>query len=97
MKNFDLNCKDLEEYLVETTYSKEGTVKGVEYTFHFDNGLGVSIIKHKFVRGYKEDLWALWTLKQTNEGWIVDPELINPILYVTDANLRNYLQQIKEL
>lgn len=100
MKNFDLNYEGFEQYMIERINSKEGMAKGVKYEFHFENGYGASIIKHELVRGYEDDLWEIWMLKKSNDKWKIDLKtpLIEPIVYyLTEEDVRNYLQQIKEL
>ena len=84
--------------------SIEDMCNGVHYVFKFDNGYGASVIKHDYSYGHDMDRWELavinfWMIDEPNH---YDLEYNTPITddvigYLTDEEVRNYLQKIKEL
>ena len=97
--NLNLNYEGFEQNL----FSKENDMDGVLYRFKFDNNFGASVIKHKYSYGYEEDLWELGVLVFGNgypeRGVLTYNTKVSGDVegYLTDEDVRNLLQQIKDL
>ena len=92
----DLNYKGYEKYLVDKYYPFDG----VKYIFSFENGYGASVIKHAYSYGHEKDLWELAVLEfDHGEPYICyDTEIADDVIgYLTDKEVRTYLNQIKGL
>lgn len=92
-----LNCEGYEKYLVRTC----GCYDGIQYVFRFENGYGASIIKHQFSYGHENDLWELAILEFDGDETshiCHDTELTDDVIgYLSDEEVRSYLEKIKEL
>ena len=95
--NFALNHEGYEEYL-EVRRPRN---RGVQYLFKFENGYGASVVKHSFSYGNQDDLWELAVIKYDDSGdWDLnyDTEITDDVIgWLTDENVIDLLQQIKEL
>ena len=72
---------------IATDYKEEPLYDGLHYVAHFNNGYGISIIKHLNSDGHESDLWEIAVLKG-NEicydtdlasdmiGWLTDEEVL---------------------
>lgn len=93
----NLNYEGFEENLV----SKNDCWDGVQYRFRFENDYGASVVKHCVSYGAECDLWELAAIKYTGfEYWDLcyDTEITNDVIGgLTDEQVREYLQKIKEL
>ena len=96
-KNFNLNCKEFEKYIIEDRLINNGK----QYIFKFENKYGASVVKNIYSYGYDNDLWELAIIKFNNDESfeiIYDSELSDDVLgYLTDEKVVEYLKQIKEL
>ena len=95
--NYELNHEGFEKYLI---VSKEH-LDGIAYRFKFENNYGASVIKHRYSYGGDQDLWELAVIKFEADGsWDLnyDTEVTSDVLgYRTDADIRDLLEQIKNL
>lgn len=85
--------KDYDEFL-----------RGVHYVFRFENGYGASVIKHSGSYGNEDDLWELAVImfydKYDDNSWDLTYEtpITNDVIgWLTDEQVEEYLQKIKEL
>lgn len=96
--NLNLNYEGFENYLVKRhDVFIDG---GIGYKFKFDNRHGASVIKHEYSRGSDKDLWELAVLWWWDDEWELDydtPITDDTIGYLSDEDVRNLLQQIKDL
>ena len=100
--NLVLNYEGFEEFMM---VRKEHIMDGVQYLFRFDNEYGASVIKARGTYGYEQDLWELAVLtwdKSNNGKWDYDlnynTSITSDVLgWLTDQEIREYLQQIKDL
>ena len=97
--NYYLNYKGYEQYMVYNCY--EPSNRGVQYKFKFENGYGASVIKNVHSYGHELDLWELDVLSYDSLG-DSHLEFTTPISddvkgWLTDANVRELLGQIKSL
>lgn len=92
-----LNCEGYEKYLV----SARECYGGIQYVFRFNNGYGASIIKHLFSYGHEDDLWEIAVIKFDGDETshiCYDTELTDDVIgYLSDEEVRSYLEKIKEL
>lgn len=88
----NLNYEGYENYFVGKIYKP----KFIQYVFKFENGYGASVM-----RVYNANLWelAVITWKNNRTSYIdYDTELTDCILpYLTDEDVRNLLEEIKNL
>ena len=94
--NLKLNYEGFEQNL-----SKEQRLHdGVQYMFRFDNGYGASVVKHFGSYGSNADLWERAVIKYTGERWHLtyDTDITDDVEgWLTDANVRDLLERIKNL
>ena len=89
-----------EEHLLKTNDKLNG---GIGYKFRFPNNYGASVVKHWFSYGHEEDLWELAVIKfndETPDNWdiVYDTPITEDVEgWLTDEDVRNLLQQIKDL
>lgn len=96
--NLNLNYEGFEDYLVERHRSVYGD--GVGYKFKFKNDYGASVMKHQHSYGSDEDLWELGVIRWRDDEWELNydtPITSDVIGYLTDEDVRNLLQRIKDL
>lgn len=90
--NTNLSYKEFESY----THS-------VQHVFRFENSYGASIIKCPNSLGYEKDLWELAVIKFDEESKncfevAYDTPITSDVIgYLHDADVRCYLQRIKDL
>ena len=85
-----------QEYLVEENTSYSGT--GFIYKFFFDNGYGVSVIKHEYSYGNEEDLFEVAVLY--NDRVVYDERIFrgNGLQgWMTNSDVLDTLKDVKEL
>lgn len=78
---------------------------GIQCVFRFENQYGASVVKHDFSYGHEQDLWELAVIKfednnKYNLHWSLNydtPITDDVIGYLTNEEVLNILQQIKEL
>ena len=91
-----LNCKGFKNN-IKTIRPNMG---GVQYLFEFENGYGASVIKHFGSYGSSDDKWELAVIQFDDGGFdlVYDTPITDDVLgYLTDEEVCEYLQQIKEL
>ena len=91
-----LEYKGFEEDLVEEHTSYSGT--GFVYKFFFDNGYGVSVIKHEYSYGNEEDLFEVAVLY--NDRVVYDERIFrgNGLQgWMTNSDVLDILKDVKEL
>lgn len=96
MYNLILKHEGFDEYLV----SKKPLNGGISYRFRFENGYGASVVKHRYSYGSLRDLWELSVMKWSDGvlNHCYDTEITDDdIGYLTDENVRELLQKIKDL
>lgn len=108
MVNLKLNYTGFDNNLVKKWTDNvrllDGIVyRGVHYLFKFNNDYGASVVKNYESYGYKHDLWELAVVR-FNRGDIndwdldYDTRITSDVLgYLTDDQIRNLLEEIKNL
>lgn len=97
--NLVLNCKGYEDDLLFSEKKNDG----VHYVFKFDNNYGASVVKFSGTYGFGMDLWELAVIEFSTCGQdyydlvYTTPITDDVIGCNTDSEIRNLLQQIKEL
>lgn len=95
--NFNLNYEGFEEYFVDR---KDRLFDGVQYLFRFENRYGASVVKGDGTYGYDKDLWEIAVILWCDDEYDIDydSEITSDIEgWLTDADVRDLLKQIKEL
>lgn len=100
--NLNLNYEGFEENLFKRY--NDSYFEGIHYIFKFDNGYGASVIKHSGSYGREEDLWELAVIEfyktdsELSYHLCYDTPITDDVIgYLTDQEIRKYLQQIKDL
>lgn len=74
---------------------------GVQYIFKFPNGYGASVVKGPYTYGWRDDLWelAVTYFKECGDyNLVYDSGITDDVAgYLTDEEVREHLQKIKEL
>ena len=73
---------------------------GTQTLVFFSNGYGASVVKHRWSYGGDRDLFEIAVLIGNTEKWRItsDTEITDDVLgYQTDDDVKNVLQQIREL
>ena len=75
---------------------------GIQYLFRFENHYGASVVKHRGSYGIEEDLWELAVIEFIGESdcytLTYDTSVTSDVIgYLNDKDVRELLQQIKEL
>ena len=95
--NLILNHEGFENNLLD----KQTRDGGVQYAFKFENGYGASVVKTKGSYGFEKDLWELAVLEFTDTTkfrLIYDTNITSDVEgYLSDEEVRNLLEQIKNL
>lgn len=74
-------------------YEEKDIWDGYQYLVSFDNGYGISIVKHEFSYGHEDDKWEIAVLKDgklcydtpvANDvvGWLSSAEVVNYVMKV---------------
>lgn len=106
--NLSLDCKEFDEYLVDTYEDCIHDYTGIHYIFRFPNGYGASVVKAFGCAGYSDDMWELAVIlyeeedkKSPDEYVLVYPYpivkhecVLGPL---DDSRVREILQKIKDL
>lgn len=106
--NLSLDCKEFDEYLVDTYEDCILDYTGIHYIFRFPNAYGASVVKAFGCAGYLDDMWELAAIlyeeedkKSPDEYVLVYPYSIvkhECVLGPLDDNqVREILQKIKDL
>ena len=73
---------------------------GVQYLKFFDNGYGVSVIKHNFSRGGTAGFWELAILEGNEENWkiIYDTPIADDVIgYLTENEVIELADKVSKL
>ena len=106
--NLSLDCKEFDEYLVDTYEDCIHDYAGIHYIFRFPNAYGASVVKAFGCAGYLDDMWELAVIlyeeedkKSPDEYVLVYPYpivkhecVLGPL---DDSQVREILQKIKDL
>ena len=106
--NLSLDCKELDEYLVDTYQDCIQGYTGIHYIFRFLNGYGASVVKAFGSTGYEDDMWELAVILYEEEDKKSPDEYILVYPYpivkyecvlgpLDDSQVREILQKIKDL
>ena len=100
--NVELNYKGFESYLIRRTEEQMCDKPAVQYIFRFDNNYGASVIKNIMSDGYTYDLWELAVINFYDDSGYFELNYRTNITsdvegYLTDWEVRNLLEKIKDL
>lgn len=106
--NFALECKEFDNYLVDTYEDNIAGNKGAHYIFRFENGYGASVVKTYGSIGYSDDMWELAVILYEEENKLSPDEYVIVYPYpivkhecvlgpLDDSQVREILQKIKDL
>ena len=73
---------------------------GVGARVFFKNGLGASVVSHKYSYGGPEGLYELAVIKGDEDVWVLtyDTPITSDVLgHLTEEEVESYLNQIEEL
>jgi len=71
-----------------------------QYTFHFSNGYGASVIKGPGTYGYEKDLWELAVLSERGGEWHLDydTDITDDVIgYLSVEEVKGLIERIKNL
>ena len=75
----------------------EQFLDGVKSTFHFDNGYGVSVVRHRFSYGNKLGLYELAILDKNND-LVYNTPITNDVLgYLNEDEVSNTMIKVQRL
>ena len=89
MKTF----KDLEFHFMDHT-------NGIQAIEFFENGYGISCVKHDFSYGGKKGLYEIAVIKGNPKNWIItyDTPITDDVLgYLTKEDVSNVMEQVANL
>lgn len=106
--NLSLDCKEFDEYLVDTYEDCILDYTSIHYIFRFPNGYGASVVKAFGCTGYENDMWELAVILYEEENKKSPDEYILVYPYpivkhgcvlepLDDSQVREILQKIKDL
>ena len=106
--NLSLDCREFDEYLVDTYEDCILDYTGIHYIFRFPNAYGASVVKTFGSTGYENDKWELAVILYEEENKRSPDEYVLVYPYpivkhecilgpLDDAQVREILQKIKEL
>ena len=106
--NLSLDCREFDEYLVDTYEDCIQGYTGIHYIFRFPNAYGASVVKVFGSVGYSDDMWELAVILYEEENGRSPDEylLVYPYPIVKhecvlgpldDSQVREILQKIKDL
>ena len=75
-------------------------MSGIQARMHFDNGYGVSIVKHPFSYGCNLGLWELAVLKGNADNWTLcyDTPITGDVMgYLEEDKVNEIVNDVKEL
>lgn len=73
---------------------------GVQALAFFKNGLGASVVSHKYSYGGTDGLYELAVIKGDEDVWVLtyDTPITSDVLgHLTEEEVESYLNQIEEL
>jgi hypothetical protein len=82
------------------TFESKAVNGGIQYKAFFDNGYGVSIVKHSFSYGGELGLWELAVLKGDANKWTLcyDTPITGDVMgYLEEDEVNKIVNDVKEL
>ena len=82
------------------TFESKPVNGGIQYKAFFDNGYGVSIVKHPFSYGGNLGLWELAVLKGNADNWTLcyDTPITSDVIgYLEEDEVNKIVKDVKEL
>ena len=82
------------------TFESKAVNGGIQYKAFFDNGYGVSIVKHSFSYGNELGLWELAVLKGDANNWTLcyDTPITGDVIgRLEEDEVNNIVNDVKEL
>lgn len=106
--NLSLDCREFDEYIIDTYDDCIQGYTGIHYIFRFPNAYGASVVKSFDCTGYSDDMWELAVILYEEEDKKSPDEyiLVYPYTIVNhkcilgpldDGQVREMLQKIKDL
>lgn len=107
-QNLALECREFDDYLVDTYQDVIHGYVGAHYIFRFPNAYGASVVKTFGSEGFMQDLWELAVIVYDEKDKLApdEYELAYPysilgdrdvLGYLTDKEVREILTKIKNL
>lgn len=107
-KNLALECKEFDQYLVDTYSDYVAGYAGIHYIFRFPNAYGASVVKTFGSVGYEDDMWELAVILYDEENKQAPDEYVLVYPYpivkhecvlgpLNDKDVRDILKKIKNL
>ena len=98
----DYDYTPLEPYYVDTikalatSYKENSHYGGLQYLAYFNNGYGISIVKHNGSYGREDDLWEIAVMKDGELCY--DTPIANDVVgWLTSAEVMNYIMKVEAL
>lgn len=82
------------------TFESKAVNGGIQYKAFFDNGYGVSIVKHSFSYGGNLGLWELAVLKGNADNWDLcyDTPITSDVIgHLEEDEVNKIVNDVKEL
>ena len=82
------------------TFESKPVNGGIQYKAFFDNGYGVSIVKHPFSYGGELGLWELAVLKGDADNWTLcyDTPITGDVMgYLKEDEVNEIVKNVTEL
>ncbi len=74
--DFNLDCPDFDNYLVDTYGDTINNKPGVHYIFRFPNSYGASVVKSYGTAGYEQNLWEVCPILYDEENKLAPDEYV---------------------
>jgi len=72
-------------------------LNGIKSSLHFENGYGVSVVKHKYSYGYGKGLYEMAIMDKDNDI-VYDTPITDDVLgYLTEDDVSNYMIKVQRL
>ena len=81
---------------LSTEYEEKDVWDGYRYVASFDNGYGISIVKHKYSYGSEDDMWEIAVMK--GEEICYDTPITDDVIgWLSPDEVMDYAMEIKAL